>query len=75
MVVSALLTRETSELKVKTTTAQTRTEHQNMMLQLIESLFPIHPQIGLYLVHLALGGHGGGFTDYSKKQSTRSKEW
>jgi hypothetical protein len=37
--------RETSELKIKTTTAPKKTENQMMMLQLMEKiLFPIHPQ-------------------------------
>jgi hypothetical protein len=55
--------RETSELKIKTrTTAPNKTENQIMLLQLMESLFPSTHK-GLYLVHAALGGRGGGFAD------------
>jgi hypothetical protein len=35
---------ELSELKIETTTAPNKTENQIMVLQLMESLFPIHPQ-------------------------------
>jgi hypothetical protein len=36
--------RDTSESKSQTTTAPNKTENQIMLLQLMESLFPIHPQ-------------------------------
>jgi hypothetical protein len=52
--------RETRELKRKPTTAPNKMDNQIMMLQLLESLSPVHPS-GLCLDQEALGAHDGGF--------------
>jgi hypothetical protein len=54
--------RETSGPKSKTTTPAIRKGSQNMLLQPTKIASPF-TQEGSHLVHLALGGHGGGCTD------------